>query len=258
MGIDRKTEKVIVVMPAYNAAATLERTFRDIPPGVADEVILVDDGSHDKTAEIAARLELTVIRHGRNRGYGGNQKTCYLEALRRGADIVVMLHPDFQYDSRLIPFFLGFLQSDICDMMLGSRIRTRREALSGGMPWFKYFLNRGLTLLMNICLGQNLGDCHSGFRIYRRRVLEIVPYQQNSNDFGFDAEFIAQAVACGFRIGEAPMPVRYFPAASSIGLRDGAVYSLKILGVLARYVLWRIGLYRGRLFAKTAPRGDMR
>lgn len=235
-------------MPAYNAASTLERTYRDIPQGAAGEVILVDDGSHDDTPEIAARLGIHVIRHVENRGYGGNQKTCYTEALSRGADIVIMVHPDFQYDSRLISFFSGFIEMDVCDVMLGSRIRTRKEALAGGMPVLKYFVNRGLTLLMNVVLGQNLADCHSGFRVYRRQVLETINYEENADDFSFDAEVIAQVAAAGFRTGEAPMPVRYFSEASSIGLAAGIVYSFKILNVLLKYLLYRLGLYRGRLF----------
>jgi glycosyltransferase involved in cell wall biosynthesis len=243
-----KRSKVIVVMPAYNAASTLERTYGDIPVGAADEVILVDDGSHDDTPEIAARLGIHVIRHAENRGYGGNQKTCYTEALSRGADIVIMVHPDFQYDSRLISFFSGFIEMDVCDVMLGSRIRTRQEALAGGMPVLKYFVNRGLTLLMNIVLGQNLADCHSGFRAYRRQVLETINYEENADDFSFDAEVIAQVAAAGFRAGEAPMPVRYFPEASSIGLGAGIVYSFKILNVLIKYLLFRLRLYHGRLF----------
>ena len=212
----KNRRKVIVVMPAYNAATTLERTFLDIPPGTADQVILVDDGSQDNTVEIANRLGIRVIQHEANKGYGGNQKTCYQEALAQGADVVVMLHPDYQYDSRLIPFFLGYLDLGICDVMLGNRIRTRQEALRGGMPLYKYLSNRVLTILENMVLGQNLGDFHSGFRVYRREVLETIPFERNSNDFAFDSEFLAQAAYHGFRIGDAPVPVRYFPEASSI------------------------------------------
>ena len=241
-------DRVIVVMPAYNAALTVERTVRDIPPGVADEVILVDDASRDRTVDIARALGLTVIEHERNLGYGGNQKTCYRAALERGADIVIMLHPDYQYDSRAIPYIVGFVRLGICDLMLGSRIRTRREALEGGMPLLKYLMNRVLTLCMNVVLGQNLGDCHSGFRVYRREVLEAIPFEHNSDDFGFDAEFLAQAVYHGFRLGDAPMPVRYFAEASTIGFRDGAIYTLKIFRVLAAYLGQRMGLRRSPLF----------
>jgi glycosyltransferase involved in cell wall biosynthesis len=235
-------------MPAYNAERTLERTLNDIPGGVADEIILVDDASRDGTVALAERLGLTVIRHDENRGYGGNQKTCYRAALERGADVVVMLHPDFQYDGRLIPHFVGFVRSGICDVMLGARIRTRREALDGGMPRYKYLMNRVLTLLMNVVLGQNLAECHSGFRVYRRRVLETIAFEENSDDFAFDAEFLAQAAFHGFSLGDAPMPVRYFSEASSIGLRDSTVYGLKILRVLAAYVAQRSKLARLRLF----------
>ena len=246
--ISRK--KVIVVMPAYNAATTLERTFLDIPPGTVDKVILVDDGSRDNTVEIATRLGLTVIRHERNEGYGGNQKTCYREALAQGADVVVMLHPDYQYDSRLIPYFLGYLELDICDVMLGNRIRTRQEVLRGGMPIYKYLSNRVLTILENVILGQNLGDFHSGFRVYRRKVLEVIPFEKNSNDFVFDSEFLAQAAYHGFRIGDAPVPVRYFPEASSIHFLGSLRYGFKTLGVLARYLLHRWRIVRCPLFAE--------
>jgi glycosyltransferase involved in cell wall biosynthesis len=241
---------VIVVMPAYNAATTLERTFLDIPPGTVDKVILVDDGSRDNTVEIATRLGITVIRHERNEGYGGNQKTCYREALAQGADVVVMLHPDYQYDSRLIPYFLGYLELDICDVMLGNRIRSRQEALSGGMPLYKYLSNRVLTILENVVLGQNLGDFHSGFRVYRREVLETIPFERNSNDFVFDSEFLAQAAYHGFRIGDAPVPVRYFPEASSIGFLGSLRYGFKTLGVLGKYFLHKWSIIRCPLFAK--------
>ncbi len=242
--------RVVVVMPAYNAELTVERTLRDIPAGVADEVILVDDCSRDRTVEVARALGLTVITHDRNTGYGGNQKTCYRAALEHGADIVVMLHPDYQYDSRVIPHVVGFVRLGICDVMFGSRIRTRKEALAGGMPLLKYVLNRLLTLCMNVVLGQNLGECHSGFRVYSRAVLETIVFERNSDDFAFDAELLAQAVYHGFRLGDAPMPVRYFSEASSIGFRDGAIYTLKIFRVLAAYVGQRMRLRQSPLFLR--------
>jgi glycosyltransferase involved in cell wall biosynthesis len=240
--------KVIIVMPAYNAAVTLERTFKDIPQGIAEKVILVDDGSKDDTVEIATRLGIAVIRHEKNKGYGSNQKTCYREALAQGADVIVMLHPDYQYDSRLIPYFLGYIELNICDIMLGSRIRTRREALRGGMPLYKYLMNRILTLVENIVLGQNLGDFHSGFRIYRREVLEKIPFEKNSDDFAFDSEFLVQAAFQGFRIGDAPVPVRYFSEASSIGFVGSLRYGLKTLWTLARYLLHKWGVFHCPLF----------
>ncbi|MCU0728369.1 MAG: glycosyltransferase family 2 protein [Planctomycetes bacterium] len=243
-----RNPKVIVVMPAYNAELTLEKTFRDIPAGSVDEVILVDDASRDRTVAVARSLGLTVIAHERNGGYGANQKTCYAEALTRGADIVVMVHPDYQYDSRLVPFFTGFVWTGVCDVMLGSRIRTRRETLEGGMPVWKYLSNRILTLVENVFLGQNLGDFHSGFRVYRREVLETIPWQENSNDFVFDSQFLAQAAFFGFRIGDAPVPVRYFREASSINFRRSLVYGFRTVEVLARYGLARLGLLRRPLF----------
>jgi glycosyltransferase involved in cell wall biosynthesis len=240
--------KVVVIMPAYNAERTLERTHADIPPGIVDEVILCDDHSHDRTVEIAERLGLTVIRHDRNKGYGANQKACYAAALSRGADFVVMVHPDYQYDPRVIPFALGFLASDICDVIIGSRIRSRRETLEGGMPFYKYAFNRVLTATENTVFGQNLGDFHSGFRVYRREVLERINYLGNSDDFVFDLEFLAQAVHAGFRIGDIPIPTRYFDEASSINFRRSVKYGLENLVVMAKYLLQRAGLARFDLF----------
>ena len=187
--------KVIIVMPAYNAEKTLEKTYNDIPLDVVDEIILVDDASSDRTVEIARKLGLTVIVHSDNRGYGANQKTCYDEALKRNPDIVVMIHPDYQYDSRLIPHIVGFLEKGICDVILGSRIRTRSEALKCGMPTYKYISNRALTFIENIVLGQNISDFHSGYRTYTREVLETIPYHNNSDGFVFDTEFLTQAVS---------------------------------------------------------------
>ncbi|MDB5390983.1 MAG: Undecaprenyl-phosphate mannosyltransferase [Planctomycetaceae bacterium] len=247
--------KVIVVMPAYNAAATVARTVADIPVGSVDEVILVDDCSTDNTVEVAERLGLTVIRHEQNLGYGGNQKTCYKLALERGAEFVVMVHPDYQYDSRVIPAAIDILKLGICDMMLGSRIRTRREALDGGMPIYKYLSNRMLTLIENVALGQNLGDFHSGFRAYRREVLETVPWENNSNDFVFDSQFLAQAVYFGFKLGDIPVPVRYFAEASSINFRRSCIYGLATLRVLQQYWFRQLGLTRNKLFQKREVAG---
>ena len=242
------SHKVIVVMPAYNAANTLERTLDDIPPGVVDEVIVVDDCSSDNTVEIAKRLPVTLIEHERNLGYGGNQKTCYDEALRRGADCVIMVHPDYQYDSRLVPQFVGLLQLGVCDVLLGNRIRTRQEALACGMPVYKYISNRALTVTENILTGQNLGEWHSGYRGYRREVLEALPYHRNSNDFVFDTQFLVQAVSFGFKIGDVPVPVRYMDEASSISFRRSMTYGLSTLGVVGRYWLHRLGIKKSPLF----------
>lgn len=245
---DVSTGRTVVVMPAYNAGATLERTFDDIPRDAVDEIILVDDCSSDDTVEVAERLGLTVIQHEQNQGYGGNQKTCYRTALEHGADFVVMVHPDYQYDCRTLEAVVKFLQLGICDLLLGSRIRTRKEALDGGMPKYKYLANRALTTIENMALGQNIGDCHSGFRAYRRSVLETVPFERNSNDFVFDSEFLAQAVHFGFRIGDVPVPVRYFEEASSISFRRSVTYGTKTLGVLMKFWAYRMGLFRSRLF----------
>ena len=244
--------RTVAVMPAYNAAATLERTVADIPPETVDEIILVDDCSSDNTVEIARGLGLRVIRHRKNGGYGANQKTCYRHALERGADFVVMIHPDYQYDSRVVDVAVRILELGICDCVLGSRIRTRQEALSGGMPVYKYLANRMLTTLENVLLGQNLGDFHSGFRAYSRKVLETVPFHRNSDDFVFDSEFLAQAVHFGFRIGDVPVPVRYFPEASSINFRRSVRYGLSTLGVMAKFWAQRLGVRKSELFTATS------
>jgi glycosyltransferase involved in cell wall biosynthesis len=208
----------------------------------------VDDGSKDRTVEVAREMGLTVIVHPQNRGYGGNQKTCYREALERGADIVVMIHPDYQYDSRVIPHAVGFIEMGICDVVLGNRIRSRQEAMIGGMPVYKYVSNRFLTSFENFTLGQNLGDFHSGFRIYRKAVLERIPFEKNSDDFVFDTQFLVQAVRFGFRLGDIPVPVRYFDEASSINFRRSLRYGLSTLGVVGQYWLDRLGIRRSPLF----------
>jgi len=248
-GNENKFKKVIVVMPAYNAEPTLEKTFCSIPKGSVDEVILVDDASIDKTVELAQQLGITVICHDKKGGYGANQKTCYDLALSKGADLVVMIHPDYQYDPRIIPYALGFLSTGICDVILGSRIRTRREALDCGMPLYKYISNRFLTIIENVILGQNLGDFHSGFRVYTREVLETIPYSQNSDDFVFDSEFLAQVVYYGLRIGDVPIPTRYFDEASSISFRRSVKYGLLTLSVMMKYLLAVMG-FKLRLFQK--------
>ena len=240
--------KIIVVMPAFNAESTLENTFHDIPRDIVDEIILTDDASTDRTVELALELGITVNRHEVNMGYGANQKTCYDDALNRGADVVVMIHPDYQYDPRLIHFAAGFLTTDICDVILGSRIRTRRETLDCGMPFYKYISNRFLTMFENMVLGQNLGDFHSGFRIYKREVLETIPYHTNSDDFVFDTEFLTQAVFFNFRLGDIPVPTRYFPEASSINFRRSLKYGIQTIGAMLKFILQKAGIAHFRLF----------
>ncbi|MEK7858342.1 MAG: glycosyltransferase family 2 protein [Elusimicrobiota bacterium] len=236
--------KIIAVMPAYNAEKTLERTVGDIPPGSVDEIILVDDCSKDGTVALARKLGLTVIVHETNKGYGGNQKTCYSEALKRGADIVIMIHPDYQYDARVTPIMTGLISNGICDMVCGSRIRTRWESLEGGMPKYKYFFNRALTLFENSVTGQNLGEWHSGLRAYSRELLETINWPVNSDDFVFDQQFLIQVSATRFRMGDVPVPVRYFSEASSISFQRSCTYGLTALYYLAQYVLQTMGLVR--------------
>lgn len=245
---DENKTKVIAVMPAYNAAATLERTIADIPEGSVDEIILVDDCSSDNTVELARSLGLTVIPHETNTGYGGNQKTCYTRALELDADIVVMIHPDYQYDSRVIPVAAELIRLGNCDIIMGSRIRTRAEALEGGMPVWKYIANRFLTMFENIALGQNLGDFHSGFRAYRREVLDTISWRNNSDDFVFDTQFLAQSVQAGFRLADIPVPVRYFEEASSINFRRSSRYGLLTLWVMMLFWLNRLGIYKSVIF----------
>lgn len=242
--------KVIVVMPAYNAAKTVEKTYRDIPVGTVDEVILNDDNSRDNTVEVARKLGITVLEHEENKGYGANQKRLYDAALAKGADIVVMVHPDYQYDPRIIPFAVGFLSTGICDVILGSRIRTRRETLECGMPIYKYISNRFLTIVENFVMGQNIGDFHSGFRAYTRRVLETVDYHRNSDDFVFDTEFLAQVVYHGFRMGDIPIPTRYFEEASSINFGRSLKYGLLTLAVMGKFLLQKLGIGRFVIFQK--------
>lgn len=248
MGEEGGKPKVIVVMPAYNAEKTLEKTIQDIPPGTVDEIILGDDASIDNTVEIAKGLGIKVLQHRENRGYGANQKTCYREALKDRADIIVMLHPDYQYDSRLTPYLVGLIRDGVCDIMLGSRIRTRKEALAGGMPLYKYLSNRFLTFVENLVLGQNLAEFHTGFRAFKREVLTTIPFELNSDDFVFDQEMLVQAVAFGFRIGEIPVPTRYFEEASSINFKRSIKYGLQTLWTLVKYELHKFGIKKYRSF----------
>jgi len=232
--------KVIVVLPAYQAEKTLEQTLRDIPLSVVDEIILVDDMSSDRTVEIARKFNLIVEQHKRNLGYGANQKTCYQLALNRNADIVVMLHPDYQYDPKLIPHFVDFIQNSYFDVMLGTRIRTRKESLAGGMPRYKYFSNRILTFIENVITGQNLSEWHTGMRAYSRQVLESIDYMKNSDDFLFDSQVLFQIVEHGFRIGEIPVPVRYFAEASSINFSRSLRYGMGTVVTALKFLFKKI------------------
>lgn len=229
--------KTIIVLPGYNAGQTLEKTVNDIPKEVVDEIILVDDASNDDTVEVARQLGLTVYRHEKNTGYGGNQKTCYQLALSHGADIIVMLHPDYQYDPKLVKYFVEFIANGYFDVMLGSRIRTRKEALLGGMPRYKYFANRFLTIIENIISGQNLSEWHTGMRAYRREVLENVDFLKNSDDFVFDSQILFQIIAKGYKIGEIPVPVKYFKEASMINFKRSLKYGLGTIAAALKFLV---------------------
>jgi glycosyltransferase involved in cell wall biosynthesis len=240
-------KRVIVVMPAYNAEQTLERTVADVPPGVVDEFVLVDDASRDATVQVAERLGLPHVVHTRNRGYGGNQKTCYAAALARRAEIVVMLHPDYQYSPKLIGAMAWLVASDEFDVVLGSRI-LGKGALVGGMPWWKYVANRFLTAIENVLLGVKLSEYHTGYRAFSKRVLETLPLNENSDDFVFDNEMLAQAVAFDFRIGEISCPTRYFEEASSISFARSVKYGLGVLSTAFKFRLHAWNLVKSSLF----------
>ena len=240
-------------MPAYNAARTLERTYADIPHDLVDRIILVDDVSRDETVDIARKLGLDVIVHRQNLGYGGNQKTCYDEALAAGADVVVMLHPDYQYDATRIPALVAPILNGEVDLMLGSRFLG--DPMAGGMPRWKYVSNRFLTIIENRAFGLRLSEYHTGLRAYSRRLLTTIPYRLNSDAFVFDQELVAQVVAAGgMRIGEIAVPTRYFEEASSVGLRRSVVYGLSTLRVVVRFLLHRTRLRRSsKLTTRTPP-----
>lgn len=253
--------RVMVVLPAYNAERTLAATLRDVPPGVVDEFLLVDDASNDGTIAEAKRLGVPYLIHLENRGYGGNQKTCYAEALRRGADIVIMLHPDYQYSPKLIGAMAWLVASGEFDVVLGSRI-LGTGALKGGMPLYKYVANRVLTLVENILLGVKLSEYHTGYRAFSRRVLETLPLLEASDDFVFDNQMLAQCVAFGFDIGEISCPTRYFAEASSINFGRSVVYGLGVLATATRFRLHKWGMRHDPLFTAGSRRlssdGDRR
>lgn len=245
-----RKSKVIIVMPAFNAEKTIEKTYRDLPKEIISEVIVVDDKSVDRTVAIAQELGLKVFVHSQNLGYGGNQKTCYREALKKNPDVVVMLHPDYQYDGTKTKALIEPILQGEYDLMFGSRIRTREETLRGGMPLTKYFLNRFFCVIENIILGVNFSEHFSGFRAYSRKVLETVPYQRFSNDFVFDQEMMASAIALGFKVGEIPVPVRYFSESSSIRFIKGTKFLLQTLFVLLRFTLNKWGFSKDKIFSQ--------
>ena len=246
-------KRIVVVMPAFHAGRTLEATWRDLPREIVDGVIVVDDASDDDTVVVARKLGLEVILHPRNMGYGANQKTCYREALARGADIVVMVHPDYQYDPRLVTAMAGMIASGVYDLVLGSRI-LGGGAIPGGMPRWKYAANRMLTLFENLLLGAKLSEYHTGFRAYRRDLLEALPWPGNSDDFVFDNQLLAQAIVGGWRIGEISVPTRYFAEASSIDFTRSVRYGFGVIGTTFLAFFARCGIHRHRLFPAAAAR----
>jgi glycosyltransferase involved in cell wall biosynthesis len=252
-------KRIAVVMPAYNAEKTLRQTYAEVAREFVDDVILVDDKSSDRTIEVAKELGLHVLAHDKNRGYGGNQKTCYQAAIDRGADVVVMLHPDYQYTPKLLPAMVTPIVYGVFDVMLGSRI-LGGSALEGGMPLYKYVANRFLTLVENILLGAKLSEYHTGYRAFSRDVLARLPLLENSDDFVFDNQMLAQAIQRRFRIGEVSCPALYFPEASSINFRRSVRYGFGVLGTALAYRLHRWGIRRSRLFAddgaRLATKGD--
>jgi glycosyltransferase involved in cell wall biosynthesis len=245
--------KIVVVMPAYNAARTLEQTYREIPLDLVDEVLVIDDASQDDTVGVARALGLPTFAHAENRGYGGNQKTCYTEALRRGADVVVMLHPDYQYTPTLIAAMVGMIVDGPFDVVLGSRILGGRARL-GGMPLYKYVSNRFLTAAQNALQGAKLSEYHTGYRAFSRRVLESIPLLENSDDFVFDNQMLAQILYWEFEVGEVSCPAAYFAEASSINFRRSITYGFGCLATAAQFFLQRHGLASYPIFSKTGRR----
>lgn len=245
--------RLVVVMPAYNAEKTLRQTYAEVPREYVDEVILVDDGSHDQTVEIARSLGIHTFVHPQNRGYGGNQKTCYTEALRRGGEIVVMVHPDYQYSPKLIVAMASMIASGHYDVALGSRI-LGSDTLAGGMPLYKYVANRALTFFENLMLGAKLSEYHTGFRAFSREVLEALPLEENSDDFVFDNEMLAQVIYFGYQVGEISCPTRYMAEASSISFWRSVRYGLGVVRVSIAFRLARWGIGSFGIFDRTGAR----
>jgi glycosyltransferase involved in cell wall biosynthesis len=243
-----KGKKIVVVLPAYNAALTLKKTYDEIPFDLVDEVVLVDDCSKDNTVEVAGQIGIRhVIRHEKNKGYGGNQKTCYDKALSLNADIVIMLHPDYQYTPLLIPSMANIIANDLYEVVLGSRI-LGKGALKGGMPMYKYIFNRFLTFVENVLLGQKLSEYHTGYRAFSKKILEKINYHANSDDFVFDNQMLSQIIYAGFEIAEVTCPTKYFKEASSINFRRSATYGMGVLGVSFLHFFCKMGLMKSELY----------
>jgi glycosyltransferase involved in cell wall biosynthesis len=246
-------KKIVVVLPAYNAEKTLEKTYHEIPRGIVDVILLTDDRSSDNTVSVAKKLGIEVHVHDKNRGYGGNQKTCYQEALRKGADIIIMLHPDYQYPPKLITAMAGLIASGMFDVVLGSRI-LGGMALKGGMPLYKYISNRALTFIENMLLGQKISEYHTGYRGFSREVLSSLPLLENSDDFVFDNQILAQAVYFGYRIGEVTAPSQYTRESSSIGFSRSVAYGWGVIGTALKFVLQKLRLGRFPIFNRNGKK----
>ena len=240
-------KRIAVVLPAYQAEKTIEKSFQDIPKDIVDHILMVDDASSDRTVEVASQLGIKIIVHKKNLGYGGNQKTCYREAIKLGADIVVMLHPDYQYEPRLISAMAAMIASEVYDCVLGSRI-LGNTALRGGMPIYKYVANRLLTAVQNLIMGTKLSEFHTGYRAFSRTLIETLALDANSNDFVFDNQMLAQIIAHDFRIGEISCPTRYLTESSSISLYRSIIYAFGVLRTTIEYRLWRWRIYRPDIF----------
>ncbi len=248
-----KNKKIVVVLPAYNAGKTLENTYKEIPFDLVDDVVIVDDASPDNTVEIAKKLGIKhIIRHERNKGYGGNQKTCYNTALDLGADIIVMLHPDYQYTPKLLPSMVYMIANDLYPVVLGSRI-LGKGALKGGMPLYKYLFNRLLTLTQNILMGEKLSEYHTGYRAFSREVLETIKYEFNSDDFVFDNQMLSQIFYAGFEIAEVTCPTKYFDDASSINFRRSSIYGLGVIKTSFNHFLQKKGFAKFKLYELKKP-----